>query len=141
MYEGLPASAQRFVRRYITSIGQLEVFLLLAINPERWWTSDAVADELRTSTLSARRALRDLVSGYLVAFRGSGQDAVFRFSPADPAVASRVPLLSQLYRYRLTALVELIHGRRAVAHGSSQPPYGRKRHSGARDEASLESAG
>src|SRR5688500_14439079 len=77
-YASIPKDVQRFLRRYISSIGQLEVFLLLSGNPERWWSCDAVADELRASHVAARQALHQLVSAYLVEFEGVGPTARFR---------------------------------------------------------------
>ena len=110
MYAEIPESARRFLRRYISSIQQLEVFLLLARNPEQFWSTDAINAELRASELSARRALRQLVTDYLVEFRGVGPQALFRYCPGDPTVDNVVPLLAQMYRYRLPALVDFIHG-------------------------------
>lgn len=109
MYAGIPQAAERFLRRCIASVGQLEVFLLLARNPDRWWSCDDIADELRASPVAARQALQQLVSGYLLEFTGGGPAALFRFKPADPSVDELVPLLAQLHRHRLTALAAFIH--------------------------------
>jgi predicted ArsR family transcriptional regulator len=109
MYAGIPQAAQRFLRRCIMSVGQLEVFLLLAGNPDRWWSCDDIADELRASPVAARRALQELVSAYLLEFTGVGPAALFRFKPADPSLDELVPLLAQLHRHRLTALAAFIH--------------------------------
>jgi hypothetical protein len=129
MYAGIPEAAQRFVRRYITSLGQLEVLLLLAGNPSRWWSCDAVADELRTSDVAARQALRQLVSTYLLEFRGAGPNASFRFQPEDGTARTLVPLLRQLYRHRLTALAAFIHDPRyavgsQIGRARAQAPAG-----------------
>jgi hypothetical protein len=105
----LPEIAERFVRRHIRSIGELEVLVLLARDPQRWWSADAVNDELRASVESSRQHLRNLVTAYLVEHKGFGKDAVFRFCANDPATAHVVHLLAQLLKYRLPALIQLIY--------------------------------
>jgi hypothetical protein len=142
MYAAIPPRAQRFLQRNIASIGQLEVFLLLAANPHQWWTCDAVNEELRGSTTAVRQALRRLVSAYLVEFKGVGRDAVFRFCPSDPSIHSLIPLLAQLFRSRLSALVEFVHGAECSSRSRSDSQYYRRKPGpGSRDEASPSSAG
>lgn len=120
----LPEAVQRFLRRHIRSVGELEVLLLLARDPSRWWSAEAVNQELRASSISARQYLQELVVGYLVERRGVAQDSVFKFRPADEGIADVVRATAQLFKYRMPALVDCIYGHGAPP--ASQPSYMRR---------------
>jgi len=107
-------------------MGELEVLLLLARDPERWWSADAVNQELRASIVSARRHLKELIADQLVERRGSDNEALFRFHAADPATTDAVRMVAQLFKYRMPALVDVIYGQSAAAPVSASAPFPRR---------------
>ena len=54
---------RRLIADHIDSVEQLEILLLLYQHPERAWTAEAVARELRDLALSAGDRLEDLARG------------------------------------------------------------------------------
>jgi hypothetical protein len=118
----LPEPVERLVRRYIHSVGELEVLLLLARDPARWWSADAINQELRASMVSARRHLKELIADQLVERRGSDTDseALFSFRAADPATTDAVRMVAQLFKY-------LIYGQSPAEPVSGDAPLPRRR--------------
>ncbi len=125
----LPEPVERLVRRYIQSVGELEVLLLLARDPARWWSADAINQELRASMVSARRHLKEHIADQLVERRGSDTDseALFSFRAADPATTDAVRMVAQLFKYRMPALIDLIYGQSAAEPVSGDAPFPRRR--------------
>jgi hypothetical protein len=125
----LPEPVERFVRRYIHSVGELEVLLLLARAPARWWSADAINQELRASIVSARRHLKELIADQLIERRGSDtdSDALFSLRAADPATTDTVRMVAQLFKYRMPALIDLIYGPSAAEPVSGYAPFPRRR--------------
>ena len=68
----IPDPIRAFLRTYISSVGELEVLLLLYRDPSRWWTAEQVNRELLTSAHSAITHLEDLRSVQLVEERTGG---------------------------------------------------------------------
>jgi hypothetical protein len=58
----LSGRVQQFVVRYINSIDQLEMLLLLAHNPEKDWTAEQIARALFTERESAATRLDELAN-------------------------------------------------------------------------------
>ncbi len=108
-------------------MGELEVLLLLARDPARWWSAEAVNQELRASIVSAHRHLKELIGEQLVERRGSDNDTLFRFGAMDSATTDAVRMVAQLFKYRMPALVDLIYGRGAAAPVAGDAPFPRRR--------------
>lgn len=107
----VPVALREFLRAYISSVGQLEVLLLLVRDPSRWWTADQVNRELLTSAHSAIKHLEDLRHLQLVEEKTSG-DRMFRFQAADPTLVPVVHELRAIFRDRFGSIINIIYERR-----------------------------
>lgn len=100
---GLGAGVQSFLARYIQSVEQLEVLLLLVRTAPKEWASEAVAAELRVASSSAQERLQDLERRGLVV-RG---EAAHRYQPRAEQDAA-VRQVADAYRERRVAVINCI---------------------------------
>ena len=104
--EGIPPEVRAFLTRQVHDLEQLEVLLLLSRQPDRRWTVRDLSQELRTSELSAGRAVEHLCkSGLCVAVNGA-------YSFASAGTEARIiASLADVYRERRVAIIQLIFSR------------------------------
>ncbi|HET9029280.1 MAG TPA: hypothetical protein VFN49_03815 [Candidatus Aquilonibacter sp.] len=93
------------INRAIDSVEHVEVLLLLKRDPEHSWTPAHVAEELRRSSSSVERRLRDLVRARLV----SETNGTYAYDPGSHAKA--VDELEYEYEHRRVRLIEAIFSR------------------------------
>jgi hypothetical protein len=80
--ETLPTSVQQFLSKYIRSLEQLEVLLLLRNSAGRSWTSADVYEVVRSSRSSVEERLENFVQlGFLV--KEDCSPATFRYAPTE----------------------------------------------------------
>lgn len=108
---GIPQSAQRFLRRYVTSVSELDVLLLLAKDSGREWTCQLASSELQASPEAVRSALEQLTLDHLLEAKTVAEETHYRFKPIDDSVHAAVQILAQLQDTSRAALIEFIHGR------------------------------
>jgi hypothetical protein len=101
----LPEGVRRLIADSIDSVEQLEILLLLQQHPERTWTAESVARELRVSPLSAGDRLEDLTHDALVA-RVQGEE--YRYAPETAALDEAVKGLATAYTERRVTVINLI---------------------------------
>lgn len=99
--------AATLVARYITSVEQLEILLLLRRTCDRTWTAAAVAEELRTSEASAKNRLADLVAAGLVEV-STQSVAALRYAPSAAWKRAAVDELAALYAERPYYVIDMI---------------------------------
>lgn len=58
--DDIPEDVKDFLRRYIRSVGQLDILYLLMSDPSRPWTAEKVAAELRTNLSLAASQLEEM---------------------------------------------------------------------------------
>jgi hypothetical protein len=102
-------SLRRFVRDRITSVGLLEVLLLLRASPERQWSDEEVGRALSTYTEVAALRLAELVAGGLVQRCGE-DDGRFCYAPQRPGDRELVDELTAAFAKRRVAVIEMIFG-------------------------------
>lgn len=107
---GIPEDARKFIAKHINSVEQLEILLLLHAHPQREWTADAVAQELRTDPKSAAMRLDDLRTRGLLSV-ASNTDHVYQYAPASVQMAHAVDLLKEAYAERRVSVIEFIFSR------------------------------
>ena len=73
------------MQRHVRSIEQLELLLLLHAQPERWWSAEAAAAELRTARAPTAARLEEMAARNLLDVR-TAERLLFRYHPASPAV-------------------------------------------------------
>ncbi|MFY0563258.1 hypothetical protein ACN28E_05395 [Archangium lansingense] len=97
---------RRFITDHIDSVEQLEILLLLHQHPERSWTAESVARELRISALSADDRLKDMArSGILAKVQGS--EVEYRYAPSQQ-LGDVVAGLATAYAERRVTVINLI---------------------------------
>jgi hypothetical protein len=97
---------RRLIADSIDSVEQLEILLLLLQRPERTWSAESVARELRVSSLSAGDRLEDLSRDALLA-RVKGSDE-YRYAPASAELNEAVKGLATAYTERRVTVINLI---------------------------------
>lgn len=103
----LPEAVRRLIADHIDSVEQLEILLLLQQHPERSWTAESVARELRISPLSAGDRLKDMARSAILS-RLQGSEAEYRYAPESPQMAEAVAGLATAYSERRVTVINLI---------------------------------
>lgn len=103
-HNGIAANVAGFIREHVSSIEILEVLLFFHANPERAWTSDAVATELRLQPRSVETRCASLLKAGLLLSPSPGS---FRFAKGEAGNAI-VDELESTYRTRRVSVIELI---------------------------------
>lgn len=96
-----------FVNKYITSVEQIEVLLILLANPQRTWSVSEISAILRSSPNSIASRLDALKATRLA--RGNFQDG-FQYA-ASGRSHEMVELLAEEYADRRFSVIELVFSR------------------------------
>lgn len=106
--KGISDETQRFVRSHFRSMLQLEALLVLAREPERWWSPEAVNRELRSSIETTAEQLRRLTEMGLAETRTAPQPGL-KYRAQDPERQKIVDELIALHGVRYHALIDLLY--------------------------------
>lgn len=107
----LSAQVQELIVERIGSVVQLEVLLLLHARPERAWTADDVATNLRIDPNWAEAQLAEL-SGHGLLARGEPAAArTYQYAPASAAMGGTVDELSKAYAGMRVSVISLIYSK------------------------------
>jgi hypothetical protein len=109
---GIPERVRALILRDINSVEQLEALLLLRGAPDRSWSPEDVAGELRTHPHSAGLRLADLAKGRLVEEAEPGR---FRYAPSTLQVARDVDALADAYAKRRVSVISAIFSKPSEA--------------------------
>ncbi|HEY7166072.1 MAG TPA: hypothetical protein VIB79_15995 [Candidatus Binatia bacterium] len=105
----VPARVEEFLLSHIDSVAQLEGLLLLRNEPEKRWTTEAIARRLylsvdQTEPLLRRLAMQDLI--------GVDQGAAaYHYQPKTEDIRELIDELAEIYRKHLVAVTNLIHAK------------------------------
>jgi hypothetical protein len=106
----IPEIVDRFLARYVGSIEQLEILLLLAGQPGRSFHAGDVAQAIYASPESAARRLKRMKEDRLI--RASGDsDPSYTFGPESPELEQAVQEVARTYQERRVAVTTLIASR------------------------------
>lgn len=97
---------KEFIFKYIDSVEQLDVLLLLAAHKEHWWSSEAISKELRSNTSSIENRLRTMLEAGIVQ-QSKSEPLEYGFCP-EPELESIVQDLAQIYKFSRQRVFELI---------------------------------
>lgn len=111
MAEAVPDQVRAFVRSYLRSMLQLEALLLLAREPQRWWSARSLGLELRAAPEASAAQLERLSELGLLVSQGGGPDKEFRFEPRDHTHVAMVAALRDMHRDRFHAVVDMLYAR------------------------------
>ena len=107
--QNIAPEIREFLRRYIRTVEQLEILLLLRQERQREWTVPEVFAKVRTSEQSvALRLAQFAEDGLLIA--GSGVPATYRFSPKNPSLDDVVGRAGTAFQTRRVQVLEIIFG-------------------------------
>lgn len=107
MSSALPEEIRQFLLRYIDSVEQLEVLLLLHQNPSTDWTAESVARHLYREPTSVGRRLGVLrLLGLLQA--SDDPEPTFRYAPRSEAIHATVGRLAAAYAERRVTILGLL---------------------------------
>ena len=104
----IDARVQQFVLRYIDSLEQLEVLLLLRSRADRTWRAAEVSKELRTAERSAGVRLASLAAAGLLKEDPPG---AYRYAPRTGDLDVAAGELAEAYAVRRIAITNLIFSR------------------------------
>lgn len=97
---------RRLIADHIDSVEQLEILLLLYQHPERSWSAESVARELRVSPMSAGDRLKDMTRAAILA-RVPGAEGEYRYAP-ERQMGEAVAGLAAAYSERRVTVINLI---------------------------------
>lgn len=104
---GIPRDIKDFLWKYITSIEQFEILLLLFRQANKAWSVDAVVSELGAARPVVEKSLEDLVQYGLVA----QQQGSHRIILNNDQQARLLERLNQFYTDRRVTVINLIFTR------------------------------
>jgi hypothetical protein len=102
----LPEPVRRLIAEHIDSVEQLEILLLLYQHPERSWSEESVARELRISPMSAGDRLKDMARAAILS-KVQGSEGEYRYTP-DAQMGEAVAGLAAAYSERRVTVINLI---------------------------------
>jgi hypothetical protein len=102
----VPEDVRRFVARYIDSVEQLEVLLLLFSSPGTHWSPEAVAQSLYSNPTSVAHRLAILQRHDLLT--ATEPPSSYRYEPTTPELHETVARLEEAYKERRVAIITLI---------------------------------
>jgi hypothetical protein len=112
--DALSPAADRFLRDCITSALQLDALAILQSDSDRWWTTTAMATQLRTSEPAAAAALEALGRSNVVDVR-VGAYLSYRYAPVDAALARVVEEIAAAHYHSRDDLVARVPGLRRTS--------------------------
>lgn len=101
----LPEDIRQFLLRYIDSVEQLEVLLLLRGSPTTSWSPEAVAQALYSNPTSVAYRLATLHRHELIA--AAEPPSSYRYQPT-PALHEAVTRVAEMYKERRVAVITFI---------------------------------
>lgn len=117
MASDIPERVRELVHERVPSMDHIELLLLLVEHPDRQWSVDELATELRRPPAAVREDAEGLAASGLAARPAGASPARYAYAPEDARLRTAVDELVELYRRRPVTLVRLIYSRpsRSVA--------------------------
>lgn len=103
--QDVPSEVRQLIAERIDSVVQLEILLQLLSAPEKTWSPDQIAKQLRIDPKWADGQLAELQARGLVAQPAPG---VFQYGPATPELDQAVRMLDKAYTDRRVTVISLI---------------------------------
>lgn len=106
MSSALPEEIRQFLLRYIDSVEQLEVLLLLRGSPTTAWSPEAVARALYSNPTSVSYRLAMLQRHELAV--AAEPPSSYRYQPKTPELDAAVDRVAEMYKERRVAVITFI---------------------------------
>lgn len=107
MANTLSIEVEQFLLKYIESVEQLEVLLLLNAHPDRPWTIQEVNDQIKSSEESVSKRLQTLAHQGLITALNADK-TVFQIQTAKPEINQTVSALDACYKERRLKVLECV---------------------------------
>jgi hypothetical protein len=107
MASEIPSEVKQFVTKYITSLDQLEILLLVSALPDREWSADAVYKVVMSNPGVVAERLENLVKAGLL--KCSGTPPLYSYGPRTAELGNQVAALSAVYKTKRHKVIELIY--------------------------------
>lgn len=104
----IPVEVKRFLAKYIQSLFQLEVLLLLQAHPVRPWTAERVDHETRIGLQSVRGLLAMFEKRGLLSV-SQDPEISYRYQPETEELDQAVKLLAVTYKERRVKVTNFIY--------------------------------
>jgi hypothetical protein len=109
----LPPNLKDFISRFIHSVEQLEILLLVCKDPDRAWSAEAVYQEILSSQRSVERWLAELARQGLLD-RLPESEGAYRSCRGDD-LRAQISDLAEFYHTAPVRIIEAIYKREANA--------------------------
>jgi predicted transcriptional regulator len=106
--EVLPKDVREFLARFITSVEQLEVLLILFKEEAQYFDAEGLSRRLNSSAHSIAERLTQLAASGLIVNSSEPRGTVYRYAPVNPALNSVVLMLAKTYSERRISVIEQI---------------------------------
>lgn len=106
---GLPDAIRHFISTHVKSVASLETLLLLRSYPGKSWTSDELAQEMRTNPFHAGTLLDELISCNLVILQKINDKNIYTLKTDDAVMNSLLEQLADVYKQRRLHLINEIY--------------------------------
>src|SRR6218665_1273339 len=103
----LPPSIRDFIARYVQSVEQLEIMLLLQRDANTTWTVASTYDVILSTPASVERWLNELAAQGLLT-REATTPVTYRYA-APPEIADEVRALVQFYKTTPVRVIEAVY--------------------------------
>jgi hypothetical protein len=105
--DAIPAEVRQFLARYIQTVEQLEILLLVSNDPGKCWTISEVYSVIRSSEASVAQRLETFTAaGFLQVL--PGPPVTYQYQPVSGELRSAVAQTAVLYQNRRVRMVEAI---------------------------------
>jgi hypothetical protein len=120
-HDECPANVKAFVATHIDSVVQLEVLLLLFGAPDRAWTADQIARELRIDPAWVQTQLEQLCTRGLLHCEAGEAPSAYQYRPHSPQLYDAVAGLAKAYVDRRVTVISLIYSKPPAPPPSATP--------------------
>ncbi len=107
MEVGIPEEVRQFVGKYIRTLDQLEVLLLVSALPDREWSVNDVYQVILSNTAAVTDRLESLFNAGMLS--RSKEPPVYRYQPKNEEMAHAISALGAAYKLSRHRIVELIY--------------------------------
>jgi hypothetical protein len=104
----IPEMVQQFIAKYIHSLDELEILLLLQDNPQKEWAPSAIARLLGLDLNLTKLRLRRLETLELVAGQHLNEERFYRYDLSSPEEIAALGQLAKLYSTHRVNIITLI---------------------------------
>lgn len=101
MADAFPTDLKEFIGKYIHSVAQLEILLMLRSESDKCWTAEEITRRLYLQLEMTSQLLLEVVQSGLAIRTGSG----FIYQPVNDADRIAIDHLAQIYHERRVAVI------------------------------------